>query len=263
MNIKSLFLLLSVLLFTACIPNKDLVYLQKENTNNSAIEVAPFESKPYRLQVGDMISIGLKASSKELVEMFQIAENANQGQNSPQGLYFNGYTVDSHGNIRIPVLEEINVLGYTIDEVRAKIEKQLLEEHLKKEARLFVNVKLAGLRYTINGEVGSTGTNVLYQDRATIMEAIANSGDITLTGNRKEVQIIRKYPHGFETHVIDLTSEKAQESPYFYIQNNDYIYVKPIKQKSWGTGTTGVQTFTTIFSAISLITTALLLSKNF
>ena len=160
----------------------------------------------------------------------------SQNDNSSQSLYFSGYTIDDHGNIRIPVLGELNVLGYTIDEIRETVEKKLLEDYFKTEARLFVTVKLAGLRYTINGEIGSTGTKVLYQDKATIMEAIANSGDITITGDRKQVQLIRKYPHGYETYTIDLTKASAMESPYFYIQPNDYIYIKPLRQKSWGTG---------------------------
>ena len=162
----------------------------------------------------------------------------------------------------MPILGEVNVLGFTTDEVRQKIEKQLLEEYFRKEANIFVTVKLAGLRYTINGEIGSPGTNVLYQDRATVMDAIANSGDILITGNRKEVQIIRKFPHGFETYSIDLTDSNAVNSPYFYIQPNDYIIVKPLKQKTWGTGVTGVQSVATIMTAISLITTLLVLSKT-
>ena len=135
-------------------------------------------------------------------------------------------------------------------------------EDFKKEANIFVTVRLAGLRYTINGEIGSPGTNTIYQDRVTIMEAIANSGDIPITGNRKEVQIIRKFPHGFETYSIDLTKESAMNSPYFYIQPNDYIIIKPLKQKTWGTGVTGVQSVATIMTAISLITTLLVLSKT-
>ena len=89
-----------------------------------------------------------------------------------------------------------------------------------------------------------------------------NSGDILITGNRKEVQIIRKFPHGFETYSIDLTDSNAVNSPYFYIQPNDYIIVKPLKQKTWGTGVTGVQSVATIMTAISLITTLLVLSKT-
>ncbi|CAM3956455.1 polysaccharide biosynthesis/export family protein [Flavobacterium cucumis] len=258
---KTVFVLLITSFFVSCIPNKDLIYLQEKNTDKDAIEIKQEVSKPYRAQVNDMLSITIKAIDQKLVSMFTISSDQNQA-NSQQALYFNGYTVDDHGNIRVPVLGELNVLGYTMEEIRNTIEKKLLDDYFKTEANIFVTVKLAGLRYTINGEVGSPGTNVLYQDKVTIMEAIANSGDITLTGNRKEVQVIRKFPHGFETHYLDLTDAKTMDSPYFYVQPNDYIIVKPLKQKSWGTGTTGVQTITTVVSALTLVTTVILLSKN-
>ena len=258
---KIVFIAIIASLFVSCIPNKDLIYLQNKDNKTNSIEVAQEASKPYRIQTNDIISISIKSLDQKLVEMFNPSQNGIQ-QTTQEGLYFTGFTVNDHGNIRVPVLGEMNVLGYTLDEIRLKVEKQLLDDYFKAEANIFVTVKLAGLRYTINGEIGSPGTNVLFQDKVTIMEAIANSGDITITGNRKDVQIIRKFPHGFETYSLDLTDARAMNSPYFYIQPNDYIVVKPLKQKSWGTGTTGVQTFATIVSALSLVTTALLLSKN-
>jgi polysaccharide export outer membrane protein len=260
---KIVFFALFSVLLTSCISTKDLTYLQPNAiTKSDSIKVSQEVSKPYRIQTNDILNINIKALDQKLVEMFSVSQTNGQIQTSPQTLFFNGYTVDDHGNIRVPILGEVNVLGFTTDEVRQKIEKQLLEEYFKKEANIFVTVKLAGLRYTINGEIGSPGTNVLYQDRATIMEAIANSGDIPITGNRKEVQIIRKFAHGFETYSIDLTNESAMNSPYFYIQPNDYIIIKPLKQKSWGTGVTGMQSVATIMTAISLITTLLVLSKT-
>jgi polysaccharide export outer membrane protein len=261
---KIVFLALFTILLTSCISTKDLTYLQPNTlTKSDSIKVSQEVSKPYRIQTNDVISVNIKALDQKLVDMFSASSTGTgQTQQSLQTLYFNGYTVDDHGNIRLPILGELNVLGYTTDEVRQKIEKQLLEEYFKKEANIFVTVKLSGLRYTINGEINNPGMGVLYQDRATIMEAIANSGDITATGNRKEVQIIRKFAHGFETYSIDLTSENAMSSPYFYIQPNDYIIVKPLKQKSWGTGVTGMQSAATIMTAISLITTLLVLSKT-
>ncbi len=247
---------------TSCIPNKELIYLQKGQEKSQFIEVNQSLSKPYRIQINDILSISIKALDQRLVEMFNPSTQLNQNQINQQSLYFNGFSVDDHGNINIPVLGNLNVLEFTVEEVQNEIEKKLLDEYFKKEARLFVNVKLAGLRYTVNGEINSPGTNILFQDKVNIMEAIANSGDITITGNRKEVQVIRKLPQGFETHYIDLTSSKAFESPVFYIQPNDYIYIKPLKQKSWGTGTTGVQTIGTIITALSLITTTILLTRN-
>ncbi len=259
---KFIYILILIASVASCIPNKDLIYLQKEHEKEQFIEVNEALSKPYRVQINDILSISIKALDQRLVEMFNPSTQQNQTQVNPQSLYFNGFTVDDHGNINIPVLGNLNVLGFTVEEIKNVIEKKLLDEYFKTEARLFVNVKLAGLRYTVNGEINTPGTNVLFQDKVNIMEAIANSGDITITGNRKEVQVIRKLPQGYETHYIDLTKSNAFESPVFYIQPNDYIYIKPLKQKSWGTGTTGVQTISTIITALSLITTTILLTRN-
>ena len=253
-----LFILIAGLFLTSCVPSKDLIYLQKKENSTSDAMVNPVMAKPYRVQTNDILSIKIKALDKKLVEMFSNSEENATGQNE-QVLYFDGYSVDDHGNIRIPVLGEVNVVGYTIEEIRQKIEKQLLDEYFNKEANIFVTVKLAGLRYTVNGEIGSPGTKTLYQEKVNVLEAIANSGDITMVGNRKDVTIIRQYPHGTEIHSVDLTDINVINSPYYYIQPNDYIYIKPLKQKSWGTGTTGIQSLSTLITLISLVTTTIVL----
>lgn len=256
------YLLLSIgVLFTSCISTRDLVYLQKKDNSDVETSISAVESKPYRLQINDVLSITIKAIDPKLVAIFSTTNGAEAGK-SESGLYFDGFTVDDHGNIRMPILGEMNVIGYTLDEVRIKIEKQLLKEYFNKEANIFVTVKLAGFRYTINGEVGSTGTKTLFQDHVNIMEAIANSGDIAITGNRKAVTIIRQTPNGSEMHDIDLTDVNVMQSPYFYLQPNDYIYVKPLKQKTWGTGKTGIESLSTIITLLSLATTTFLLLKN-
>lgn len=255
-------LLLSIsMLFSSCISTRDLVYLQNKNETDVETTISAVATKPYRLQINDVLSISIKANDPKLVTIFSTTSEGESGQ-SESTLYFNGFTVDDHGNIRMPVLGELNVIGYTLDEVRQCIEKQLLAEYFKKEANIFVIVKLAGFRYTINGEVGSTGTKTLFQEQVNIMEAIANAGDITLTGNRKEVTIVRKTPTGNEMHDIDLTDRNVVNSPYFYLQPNDYIYVKPLKQKSWGTGKTGIESLGTILTLLSLATTAFLLLRR-
>ena len=94
------------------------------------------------------------------------------------------------------------------------------------------------------------------------MEAIANSGDITITGNRKAVTIMRKSPTGIQMHDLDLTDINVMQSPYYYLQPNDFIYVKPLKQKTWGTGKTGIESLSSIITILSLATTTFLLLKN-
>jgi polysaccharide export outer membrane protein len=246
--------------FVSCIPTKDLIYLQNKSGIEVAAPISEVMLKPYRLQVNDVLSITIKADDPKLVTIFN---PTNKGETDKGGssLYFDGFTVDDHGNIRVPVLGQINAIGFTVEELRMKIEKQLLDEYFKKEANIFVTVKLAGFKYTINGEVGSVGTKYLFQDHVTIMEAIANSGDITLTGDRKAVTIIRQTSSGTEMHDIDLTNSNVMQSPYYNLQPNDYIYVKPLKQKTWGTGKTGIESLGTIITLISLFTTALVILK--
>jgi polysaccharide export outer membrane protein len=251
------------MLFTSCIPVKDLVYLQDKNSSGEQNTVAAVESKPYRLQANDIISIDIKAIDPKLVSIFNKTESVSStAGKSESALYFDGFTIDDHGNIRMPILGEVNVIGYTLEEVRVIIEKKLLEEYFKSEANIFVTVKLAGFRYTINGEVGSTGTKTLFQTHVNIMEAIANAGDITTVGNRKEVTVIRQTPTGVLMNNIDLTDVNVMKSPYYYLQPNDYIYVKPLKQKTWGTGQTGIQSVGTIITLLSLATTVYLILKN-
>ena len=263
MNNKILFLLLVFgVFFSSCVPIKDLIYLQNKDKSEVSTSVNPINAKPYRLQINDVISVSIKANDPKLVQIFMPSNLGNEPGKSGEALYFEGFTVNDHGNIRMPVLEELNVVGFTLDEVRLIIEKRLLEEYFNKEASIFVSVKLAGLRYTVNGEINMPGTKTLYQEKLTIMEAIANSGDITVVGDRKNVVILRQTPSGTEMHSIDLTDIKAMQSPYYFIQSNDYIYIKPLKQKSWGTGKTGVETITTAVSILTLLLTTFIILRN-
>ena len=249
--------LLSSFIFS-CVPSKDLVYLQGKPVTTKKIK--RITNVPYKLQVDDIIRVDIKSTNIELVSVFKKQEKEIV-QVSGDGAYFTDYSIDNYGNIRLPILGEINVLGYTTLEVRKKIESKL-HTFIKKTENLFVSVKLSGIKYTVIGEVGNPGTRVLFQNRVSVIEAIANSGDITNVGNRKAVEIIRITDFGAEKYTIDLTKINALNSNAFYIQPNDYINVLPLKQKAWGTGTTGLQTLSTFVSIFTLITSTIILSRN-
>ena len=255
-----LILLISALM-TSCISTQDLIYLQNKD-GAVAAPIATVPSRPYRLQVNDVLSISIKTIDPKLAAMFTVTNDGGKQSQSDAGLYFDGFTVDDHGNIRMPVLGELNVIGFTLDEIRLRIEKQLLAEYFNKEANVFVTVKLAGMRFTMNGEIGAPGSKTLYKEQVTILEAIANAGDITITGDRKAVTVIRKTSTGVQMADLDLTDINVMQSPYFYLQPNDYIYVKPLKQKTWGTGKTGLESLGTIITLLSLATTTFLLLRN-
>jgi len=247
-------------LASSCIPHKDTLYWQNKNTSLDSIQLIVEKQTPYRIQIYDILSIRVKSLDQENVQIINPIGDENLNAGSAERAYFDGFTVDLHGDIRIPTLGKINVLGYTIEEIEKMIEKKLLDEQFKETANIFVTVKLTGLKYTTMGEIGP-GIRTLFQERVNIFEAIANAGGIPITGNLKDVLILRQYPQGQKIHHIDLTDINVMHSPYYYIQPNDIIYVKPLKQKSWGTGTNAFQNLTAFVTVLSVITTAIVLLK--
>ena len=256
---------LLLILSASCIPLKKQVYFQGEISESDTIR--KLQDEPYRLQVNDMLDIQIKSSDQKLVELFNqspsTAGNMGGGARfSEEALYFTTYSVDRHGNIRLPYLGEINVLGYTEQEVQDKIDKEFLN-YFRSPDDVFVTVKLAGVRVTLIGEVNTTGTELLYMNNPNLIQALAAAGDIKITGNREKVAIFRKTIEGtqrFEVNMLDINSFEAEN---FYVQSNDIIYVEPLKQKVWGTGTNALQSVTSLIAILSLVTTTILLINQF
>ncbi len=259
---KNRFLVVMILinaLMVSCIPYKDTLYFQNKSNATDSTQTIVENPKPYRIQINDILNIRIKVTDQDNVQIFNPIGEGNLNATAGERAYFDGFTVDIHGNIRIPELGYMNVLGYTTEEIEGLIKDKLLEEQFKERANIFVTVKLTGLNFTTMGEIGNNGTRIIYKERVNIFEAIANSGDIPDTGNKKDVMIIRQYPQGQKIYHIDLTDINVMNSPYYYIQPNDLIYVKPLKQKSWGTGTTVIQNIGAIATILSLVTTSILL----
>lgn len=253
------FILINAILISSCVSNKQLTYFQGEPVSKN--EIYKLNNSPYRLQINDILYIDIKANNAKIVSMFKTSETQSASANQSGGLYFTGYTIDRHGNIRMPFIGDINVLGYTEKETREKVETEL-GKFFKNPELIFVTVKLGGVNFLVTGEVGSPGTVNLMQNQVSIIDALANAGEITDVGNRKNIEVIRKTIDGVKKFTIDMTNMEVFNSKHFYIQPNDIIYVPPLKQKAWGTGTTGLQTFTTVVTVLSFLTSSILLIKN-
>ena len=246
-----LFLVL-IFLFLSCVPTKDLIYLS--GTPKENIEIHKINTNPYKLQVGDNISIDVTSDNVNLVAVF-LKSSGSLSENTSTPVI---YSIDVNGNIRMPILGEINVLGYTTKEVRVKIEEKFANYFMKEDS-YFVSVKLDGIKYTIMGEINSPGPKVVYQNQLSILDAITFSGDIPIGGDKKNVEVIRISPNGNKKLTIDLTTIDALNSEIFFIQNNDYINIKALRQKSL---TEGLKPITGIVSLISLLTTTILILRG-
>ena len=246
-----LFLVL-IFLFLSCVPTKDLIYLSGTPKENK--EIHKINTNPYKLQVGDNISIDVTSDNVNLVAVF-LKSSGSLSENTSSPVI---YSIDVNGNIRMPILGEINVLGYTTKEVRVKIEEKFANYFMKEDS-YFVSVKLDGIKYTIMGEISSPGPKVVYQNQLSILDAITFSGDIPISGDKKNVEVIRISPNGNKKLTIDLTTINALNSEIFFIQNNDYINIKALRQKSL---TEGLGSITGIVSLISLLTTTVLILRG-
>ena len=219
---KILLFLVSILLFLSCVPSKDLIYLSGTPIENK--EIHKLNTNPYKLQVGDNISIDVTSDNANLVAVFLKSSNSLSENTSTPIIY----SIDVNGTIRMPILGELNVLGYTTKEVRVKIEEKFANYFMKEDS-YFVSVKLDGIKYTIMGEINSPGPKVVYQNQLSILDAITFSGDIPISGDKKNVEVIRISPNGNKKVTIDLTTIDALNSEIFFIQNKVHNLLNDLK----------------------------------
>lgn len=252
---KIIFYFAIMALLSSCVSNKKTTFLQGNSTDKSY----NFPHKIFKTQVNDILLITITSKNKELTNFFNSMSNSgSQTGNTLQiNPYLMGYRIDKHGNIRLPYIGEMNVLGYTFKEIRLKIEKSL-SKYIQNTDTYFVSVKSAGIKYTILGEIKQPGSNSIQAYEANIIDAIANSGDVTQYGNRTNVEVIRQVEQGVKKYTIDLTNIKSLDSDVFLLKNNDIINIKPIKQKPIGLGTTGLSVFNTILSTVTVAITTFL-----
>jgi len=258
---RKLISILSIGLFfiasMACVSNEKIIYLQnlEGNQNISDDELIPYEIPEYKLQYNDIVDVNIQTVEDLLLNGFnnKAAMGGNQqmqvaGQSGGDIYYMTGYTVNKEGNIRIPIVGEVNVKDKTLEEARYQIESQL-KQYVTTE--VYVKVKLGGIRYSALGEFKRPGKFVVLQDRMTIFEAIANAGDLTNISKRDEILLIRQYPEGTKLHRLNLNDRQLIQSPYYFIQPNDQIYAEPMKVREIGSGENAAQSLALIISAIT------------
>ncbi len=253
------FFALLVILASSCVSNKKLLYLQDLNSQSpkvSSTEKFPYQEEQYRLQSFDIVDITIKTGSEELNKIFSIVTgdqtnmNMNMGQNGGDLFYMNGYTLDERGNVDIPLVGEIKLVGLTLEEGKALIEEKV-KAYVPDD--FFVRVRLGGIRFSALGEFNAPGKVTILQNRVTIFEAIAASGDLTTIAKRNEIIMLRQYPDGSQIHRINLNDRNLLSSEYYFIRPNDVLYAEPLKVRELGAGTNFIQSLALITSTVSTI----------
>ncbi|MBD1393338.1 polysaccharide biosynthesis/export family protein [Mucilaginibacter glaciei] len=258
MNIKRLlFLSIVAIVITAssCTSYKNIPYFQNVNRDSIFTETITNYSQ-LTIQPADLLGIHVtslnnEADAKYNYNLERAFGNSNLDRAEENAVV--GYLVDQDGNIKMPSIGTIKVSGLTTTQIARLLETKLLLD-LKQPT---VNVRIQNFKISILGDVKNPGTFNITNERITLSEALSRSGDLNITGIRS-ILLIREL-EGKRTYVpIDLTSKDIITSPYYYLKNNDVIYVKPNRARSEDNGST-FQRAGLIVSVLSII--AILLQR--
>lgn len=241
--LKNIFIISIGLFITSCVSPTKMIYLQNKGGLPLKEDLINFEPK---IQPGDLLTINVSALDKEAVAPFNLYETTGFGIQKPIS-----YLVNYDGTINFPALGTIKVKDLTNKQITTKIE-HLLADYIKNP---IVNVRIINFKISVLGEVKNPGSYSVKSERISIFDAIAMAGDLTIVGKRGDVKLIREQ-NGIRKFVtLDLTDRRIVNSPYYYLAQNDVIYVEPNKTKintSANSPNTGI-IISSISTLISLI----------
>ena len=241
--------------FTACTSTKKIIYLQ---------DVVPLKQQEIEqkyeviIHGDDLLAIMVNSRDPELALPFNMPMVSYQlGSNAGGQQRVLGYLVDTNGNIDFPILGEIHVEGLTRMQLTELIKNKLIEGDLIKDP--IVTVQFLNFKISVMGEVGRPGSFTISGDRITLLEALSMAGDLTIYGRRDRVAVIREN-NGKRTILFhDLRSADIFDSPCYYLQQNDIVYVEPNKAKAGQSGINQNNTVGVWVSVVSLLTTVAVL----
>lgn len=227
-QISILKILLVFLIIQGCTPMNKITYLNDSQLGEW--DVSPIPPK-HNLEIGDILMVKVISRNEESNNLFNIESNTNSGNPTltAANLYLNGFTISQEGTIDIPNVGEIFVLNQTLEEAEETILKKA-EDYL---INPFVVVKLANFEFTILGEINAPGNYPVYKEGLTIYDAIAMAGDISDYGNLERVKIIRSHKNKKQVYHLDLTDTNVLASNFYYLRNNDLIYIQPLRFKGF------------------------------
>lgn len=249
---RFVFPLLVILLFTSCVSQKKISYLQDiPDAYSSTIG----KRQKAVIRPGDWLSILISSKDFELAQMFNlpIITNSLTGNGIATGgtNRISGYLVDENGCIDFPQLGTLEIKGLTLAELSAFIKEKIM-------AGGYINDPIATVQYmnfyvSVMGEVARPGVFNASTGRITLLEALSMAGDLTIYGKRENVMVIREENGERTVASVDFRSKQIFSSPYYYLQQNDVVYVEPNKVKAGQSEINQNRTWGTFASIISVL----------
>ena len=246
------------LIIASCNTNKQIVYVQDAGKqiiyNDSANNAIP----DVTLKVGDLLTITVNTTTPEASVPFNLpiipSQNTfNISSVASSATSLQNYLIDTRGDILFPVIGKIHAAGMKKTALNDYIKAQIYPKYIKEEP--IILIRDANFKISVLGEVNRPGICPIDNEKVSIFDAIAMAGDLTIYGKRDNVLLIRETNGKRETVRIDLRDKRLIDSPYYYLQQNDILYVQPNNPKSNSSNLGSLETF-----AISIVGTLISLT---
>ncbi|MDR0686698.1 MAG: polysaccharide biosynthesis/export family protein [Dysgonamonadaceae bacterium] len=253
--------ILALLGTTSCAYRK-IIFMQDKNHPKEAEYPTMLEENIVRFQPDDIITIAVNIPGHpEIAADFNLplvptASTYDLGSTLNQSVGRQSYRIDRNGDIPFPIIGKMKVSGYTPKELETKIAEMIKSDYIKDGSEPVVTVQLTNFTIYFLGREGGGGSITVNKDHITIFEALSlHGGGESYSGKQDFVLLIRPLPDGTQKHVrIDLTKIDIVSSPYYYLHQNDMIYIEPRKFKLIQTEFQNVGVIT---SALSLLVTGI------
>ena len=222
--------LILFVLVASCASKKDVYYFQ--DIDSTAAENS---FKFLNIQPGDILDIQIKALNPESVLVFQRQATLGLQQQQVQNRAIDGYLVGEDGSINLPIVGAIDTTNQSTQAL-AQIIQEALKPYINNPT---VNIRLLNFRISVLGEVNNPGTFTVLEERLSLPQALGLAGDLTINGDRNHLLLIRNEAGKKTNQVIDLTKTDFLQSPFYFLKQNDIIYVRPNNARVKSSGLVG------------------------
>ncbi len=265
----SLFVLAMILLvLSSCAPVKNVAYFQKLDASTDSLKMKKSAPGLYdvRIKPKDMLSITVVTSEPATSRMYNLVVPSLFDPVSPNSYSaiisqpsLQSYLVDNEGFIDFPLLGIISVLGLTPKELEATLQMKMASSFSKE--RPVITIRITNFAVNVLGEVARPGKFNTVNERMTIFEGLALAGDMTIYGRRDNVKVLRENTDGSKKYItVNLNDENIINSPAYYLEQNDVVYVEPNSSKSRSSSFGAAESFA--ISALSILISMISLAFN-
>ena len=246
-----LVLLVSIVLFS-CVARKNMVYYRNIESMNNKEMTNSYEIK---IQPDDLLMIAVSCDDPEIAKPFNIGALSQSQSGSSSQQLVPTYLVDVNGVIDFPVLGKLTIGGLT----RTQVMKMLNEKISLYIKKPFITLTIRNYKVTVQGEVGSPGIYSFDSERFTLVDALIKAGDLKIQAKRKNILIIRQTDGVITYNRVDITKTDFINSPFYYLRQNDMVYVQPNRLVIQGAARSRETTF--LFSAVASFLTYLIFNN--